>query len=477
MNVLAEDTEEKLQRHIEGFVYDPLGFVYYAYPWGSGLLKGETGPDEWQTEILKLIGEGSLSMEEAVMIAVRSGHGVGKTGLISWIIDWFISTRPHPQIVVTANTKPQLEGKTWRELNKWHNMLINKHWFEWTATKYYLKDHPGTWFAAAQPWSKERSEAFAGTHEKHVLIIFDEASAIEDIIWEVTEGAMTTPGAIWIVFGNPTRNTGRFSDCFKKYRHRWITREIDSRTAKMADKKQIAKWIDDYGEDSDFVRVRVKGQEPRSGTSQFIGNDIVQEAQGRVIHPTSYLHAPKIIGVDCARYGQDRSVIAKRQGLAVFDLIKFRDINAMHLGDKVVEEADSWGADGIIIDMGNIGAAIFDYLVHKLNRKDVIGVWFGSNATRDDVYFNKRAEMWGDMKDWLKAGGCIPDDNELRDDLTAPEYGYDAKDRTQLQKKEDMDVSPDCADALAVTFAAKIQIAKVLDSRENVAEEWSPHEY
>ena len=130
-----------------------------------------------------------------------------------------MSTRPHPQIVVTANTREQLLKKTFRELSVWHKLLINTGWFTWTATKFYHNDHPETWFAAAVPWSAERPESFAGTHAEHVMLLFDEASGIHDVIWEVAEGAMTTAGAAWLVFGNPTRNTGRFRECFGKFAH------------------------------------------------------------------------------------------------------------------------------------------------------------------------------------------------------------------------------------------------------------------
>lgn len=453
--------EAKLRKAMEKFVCDPLGFVYFAYEWGKGVLADEAGPDEWQSEILRLIGKGTLNASEAIRIAVRSGHGIGKTALIGWIIHWFMSTRSHPQIVVTANTSSQLSDKTWRELAKWWKLSINKHWFEWTKTKFYLKEHSETWFAVAQPWTKERSEAFAGTHEKHVLFLFDEASAIDDIIWEVAEGAMTTPGAMWIAFGNPTRNTGRFSECFKKQRHRWTTREIDSRTARKADKKQIKEWIEDYGEDSDFVRVRVKGQEPRTGSMQFIGNELVETAMARKFNPGVIQGAPKILGVDCARFGEDRSVLVVRQGICVYPLRAVRNLDSMRLGDLIYDTAEEQKVDAVMLDIGSFGAAVYDYLVHKRNRKDVIPVDFGSSPKDGKVYLNKRAEIWGLMKQFLMDGGCLPNDNELRDDLTGPEFGYNIREQIMLEKKTDMKkrglASPDKGDALACTFAVPVR--------------------
>lgn len=446
--------EEQLVNDISELVYDPLGFVYYAYNWGEGALTGESGPDDWQAAELKKIGDNLRTAEDAVQIAVRSGHGIGKTALISWIIHWFMSTRPHPQIPVTANTKEQLLNKTWRELAKWWKLGINKHWFNWTATRFYNINHPETWFASAVPWSKERSEAFAGTHEKHVLLLFDEASAIEDIIFEVAEGAMTTPGALWVVFGNPTRNTGRFSECFKKYRHRWLTTEVDSRTAKKANQKQIQKWIEDYGEDSDFVRVRVKGMEPRAGTLQFIPGDIVETALGRHYKQDVYLHAPKILALDVARFGDDQSVLIRRQGLAATGLRKFRGLDTMTLSSIVVAEIRDYKPDAVFVDGVGIGAGVIDRL--RQLKYDVIEVNGGHSAVDDTKYYNRRAEMWGKLKLWLEGGGAIPNDTELRDDLIGPEYGFDVKERIQLEKKTDMKkrglASPDCGDALSMTF-------------------------
>ena len=274
------DPEQDLIEDLAGFYGDPLGFVRWAYPWREpGALASESGPDDWQTDVLTRLGaavKSGKSANEAIRVAVASGHGIGKTALIAWIIHWFMSTREFPQVVVTASTQTQLSTKTWREVAKWHRLLINEHWFRWTATKFYHVQYPETWFASAIPWSENNADAFAGTHEKFVLIVYDEGNAISDIIWETTEGALTTPGALWMVFGNYTKNTGRFNDCFAgRMRERWMRFQIDSRTAKKANLAQINQWIEDYGEDSDFVRIRVRGVAPRAGSDQFIGQDLL----------------------------------------------------------------------------------------------------------------------------------------------------------------------------------------------------------
>lgn len=455
-----------LNKALAEFYSDPLGLVYFSFDWGKGLLKDYDGPDDWQADILRELGNGSLTPEKAIQIAVASGHGIGKTALIAWIIIWYMSTRINPQIVTTANTKTQLETKTWREVAKWHGLLKyeqHKVMFEWTATKFYYKEMPATWFASAIPWSKEKSEAFAGTHEENVLVLFDESSLIDDIIWEVTEGAMTTPGAIWIAFGNPTRNTGRFRECFGKFRHRWITKQIDSRSAKMTNKAQIDQWIQDYGEDSDFVRVRVKGQFPRASSMQFIPVDVVEASMRKVYHERDYLHAPKVIGVDVARFGDDQSVIIKRQGLVTWKPMKYRELDNMTVVGLVAHEIQEFKPDAVFIDQG-AGTGVIDRL--RQLGYTIIEVPFGS-ASSSKKYFNKRSEMWGLMKDWLIQGGALPEDDDLRNDLIAPEYGFSASDAIQLERKEDMKkrgiASPDCGDALALTFAHPVYLNRFED--------------
>lgn len=480
--------DEQLIQHLSEFVYDPLGYVLYVFPWDFDA--GE-GPDKWQSDVLRDIGD-SMRLAAAgqygeaeekmssVRIAVASGHGIGKSALISWILKWFMATRPHPQIVVTANTKNQLETKTWREIAKWNKRARDGHLFKWTATRFYREGHTETWFAAAIPWTKEKSEAFAGTHESHVLFLFDEASIIDDIIWEVAEGAMTTPGTLWVAFGNPTQNTGRFRGCFGRYRHRWITRQIDSREAKMVNKAQIDQWIEDYGEDSDFVRVRVKGQFPRASVYQFISSEDVEAAQKVSYDPPKqhvWSWAPVVIGVDPARFGDDNSVIYIRQGLQTHKVTSFPEIDTQDMADKVIEAIKEWKPKVVFVDGVGIGAGVVDRLNRLEYRHIVVEVNVGKKAGDPNKYYNKRAECWDKMKHWLKSGGSIPaDDHELYDDLIGPQYGYDTRERIQLEKKEDMKerglASPDKGDALAITFFSPVPVEEKKKPRSQAEEDW-----
>jgi len=237
------------------------------------------------------------------------------------VVLWGLMTCDDARCAVTANTEPQLRTKTWPELAKWHGLAINKHWFTYTATA-LCSSKPGrdrTWRVDAITWSENNTEAIAGLHNKgrRAFALFDEASSIADGVWETIEGALTDAGTdlFWLAFGNPTRTTGRFRECFAggRFAHRWSPQQIDSRSVSMTNKRQIASWVHDYGEDSDFVRVRVKGEFPRAGTMQFIDSERVQQAVERELfkEPTASL----IMGVDIARQGGDQTVIRFRRGL------------------------------------------------------------------------------------------------------------------------------------------------------------------
>jgi hypothetical protein len=324
--------------------------------------------------------------------------------------------------------------------------------------------HETTWRIDRVTWSERNTEAFQGLHNqgRRLVLVFDEASAIADPVWEASEGALTDEGTeiVWLVLGNPTRNTGRFRECFGARKARWRTRQIDSRRVPGTNKAQIERWIADYGVDSDFVRVRVKGVFPRAGNAQFIASDLVEAAAIREARAT--VHDPMVLGVDVARHGDDMTVIWPRRGRDArsWPPIRLRIADLMQVAARVAEQARELKAEAIFVDMG-MGAGVVDRL-GQLGVPHVHGIEFG--AAPDGIaiggetgrYANKRAEMWGNLRSWLKYG-AIPDDAEIKSDLAGPHYGFNVRDEIQLERKDDMKrrglASPDLADALALTFA------------------------
>lgn len=462
-----DKVEQELVEYMVECSHDPLGFVLGAFQWGKGELAKFDGPDQWQRETLNTIGEqlraGQITTQEAIQIAIASGHGIGKSALVSWIILWAMSTYEDTKGVVTANTENQLKTKTWAELAKWYRLCITRHWFEFTATALFAKsaEHEKTWRIDMVAWSERNTEAFAGLHNKgkRILLVFDEASAIPDLIWEVSEGALTDDETeiIWCCFGNPTKNVGRFRECFGKFKHRWKTRQIDSRTVKMTNKTQLQKWVDDYGEDSDFVRVRVRGVFPAASSNALLGPEEVEAAMAREYKPEMFAHAAMIMGVDVARQGDDASVIARRQGQAAFPLKQMRIPDTMLVAAQVSAHQDEHEADAVFVDAtGGYGVGVVDAM--RQTGRDPIEVYFNGKAT-DQRYFNKRSEMYFDMAKWIKGGGSLPNDPELAEELCAATYSFQG-DKFRLDDKdtikEEIGRSPDKADALALTFAAPV---------------------
>lgn len=343
-------------------------------------------------------------------------------------------------------------------------MFIAKDLFTYTATAIFSsdKDYEKTWRIDAIPWSKNSPESFAGLHNQgnRILVLFDEASAIDDVIWEVTEGALTDANTeiIWCAFGNPTRNSGRFRECFRKYRKFWNTYQIDSRTVKISNKAKIEEWLEAYGEDSDFFKVRVRGVFPSASDLQFISTEIADKAQKQSYKPEAFEHLPVIIGVDPAWTGSDSLEIVMRQGYSMKSLASIpKNDDDWRMAQLIAQFEDEYKADAVFIDMG-YGTGIYS-IGKQLGRKWRL-IEFGGKSN-DPVYLNMRAYMWGQMKEWLREGGSIPpNDQALYDDIVGPEAIIDKNGRIQLESKKDMKdrglPSPNKGDALALTFAARV---------------------
>jgi hypothetical protein len=461
------DPEDELIEKVAEYEFDPLGYVEFAYDWGHADLENSPGPRVWQRSVLEELSKHLADPEtryQPFQGAAGSGHGIGKSALIGQVSNWGMSCFTDCKIVMTANTETQLLTKTMPEVGKWFKRAITGHWFKINATSIHSVDrgHEKDWRLDAITWSKNNTEAFAGLHNerKIIIVIYDEASAIDDAVWQVTEGALTDENTIivWLVFGNPTRNTGRFKECFGKLRHRWKTWQIDSRTVEGTNKVQIQKWIDDYGIDSDFVKVRVRGMFPAASIKQFISIDDVDKAFGKELNPGSYDFAPKIIGVDPAWEGDDEFVISVRQGLHFKILRTFskndNDITAAGILAQICKDEEP---DAVFID-GGFGTGVVS--AGKTLGFDWTIVWF-SEASNDEGCLNKRAEMWKLARDWLKAGGAIPADPMLHQELIGPNTVARLDGKIQLESKRDMkergERSPNRADSLVLTFAHPVQ--------------------
>lgn len=478
--------EQEIATRLAEFFDDPLGFVMWAFPWGQlpemsvvrlpepwrSQFHCDFGPDKWVCELLEDIGRGvrerGFDGVNAVMpqrIAIASGHGIGKSCLTALLVTWLMATRPHCKGIVTAVTASQLTTKTWAEINKWMKRSVVADMFEYTADSIRAKEAPETWRVDAVTCKEENSESFAGQHaaSSSPFYIFDEASGISEKIFEVAEGGLTDGEPFMFMFGNPTRASGTFYAAFndRKKRASWYTRHVDSRDVAITNKRQIEAWRDEYGEDSDFFRVRVRGEFPNQASNQFIPSFSVEEAMKRAPtdHPTV-----ATIGVDVARYGDDDSVIFFRFGKnAKLPYRAFHGLSVVALAHeikKAIAYCYELGFKQVycFVDETGVGAGVVDILLDA-GYKEVYGINFSMAADDSNQFDRKRDEIWGRAREWLKKG-CLVEDEDLKHDLVAPEYEIRPSGAIKLESKESMKKrglsSPDIADAFCLTFSMLI---------------------
>lgn len=431
-----------------GYCQDILGFAPY----------------EWQREL----GVDILTKKRN---ARASGHGIGKTRCAASLIHWFISTRPRPAIVATANTEDQLQKKLWRELAVVNNGAKNRDWFTWKVSTFTMFEDP-TAQAVALAWSENNSEAFAGTHETHVLGVFDEASAIPRVIFQVFAGAMSTAGARWVAFGNPTRAEGQFYDiCFGKLKARkpgdladglWSSKSIASWESPAVDPSWVEEMRSQLGEESDEFRVRVAGLPPRFDSEQFIAREMVDRAMSREVDV--FRRWPLILGVDIG-HSHDRSVIVPRRGRKVLDAIKvIKGERTMDFARRLAEEVQYYReyenlTAQLVIENVGIGVGVVETMEDLGYADQVWGINPGTTDGIDtELYANLRCMMWAEGKEWLEGEVDLPNHPELYDDLvTLKRKPSGSRNNLKLETKHEFRSrtkrSPDVGDAWALTFA------------------------
>lgn len=474
--------EQQLVEDAAAMSADPLAWARYAYEWGTGELvgAGASALRAWQAEAFQGVGEhlgDPATRFTPLRVAIASGHGIGKSAFIGMVVNWAMSTCEDTRIVVTANTENQLRTKTWPEIAKWSRLSITSHWWAVPGLSMYTNEigRDKAWRADATPWSENNTEAFAGLHNKgkRIVLIMDEASKIADKVWEVSDGALTDEETeiIWLVFGNPTQATGRFRECFRRYRHLWKHRHIDSRTVEGTNKAYLDEFVTTHGEDSDIVKVRVRGVFPAMSIKQFISADDVDKAFGRELAPTAYNFAPKILTLDNAWEGDDEGVIGLRQGLRFQVLHTFaKNDNDIEVAMKLAQLEDEHGAAAVFVDAG-YGTGVYS-AGKTMNRKWML-VWFAGKSP-DAGCLNLRAYMARQARDWLKEGGAIEKDQVLYDDLTAIETVARLDGKIQLEGKKDMKArglpSPGRADSLFLSFAAPVKAGGKLDFTKSAAQ-------
>ena len=435
-------------------------------------------PDDWQADTAD-------DVQNEPKVAVKSGQGVGKTALEAGLAIWFLCCRPYAKVLCTAPTMQQLYDVLWAEIAKWLQSAKVKDLLTWTKTKVYMNGDSERWFATAKTATKP--ENMQGFHEDHMLIIVDEASGIADPIMEAILGTLTGPDNKLLLMGNPNRTEGVFFDAFGKDRDRWKTRTVSSRDSKRTSRDNIEMLERKYGRDSDVVRVRVDGLFPKGGINSFIPLEYAEGCTAPVHVPNSgMMH----VGVDVARFGDDKTVIAVRHGRRVDPLHKYTKQSTMETVGRVLEICREWITwwnaqhEGILDQYGNpatarcrvriddtgVGGGVTDRLREIIEDEGLpIEVIACNNAGKsyDAHYDNAGTEMWGNVREMMATSFSavlrgeepllqLPDDPELITQLANRRYRMTSRGRLALEKKEDMKKrgigSPDCADAVALCF-------------------------
>lgn len=414
-------------------------------------------PEPWQDETLR-------ALARYPRIAVRSGHGVGKTALEAWAVLWFLFTRPFARIPCTAPTKQQLFDILWPECAKWMERApALQPYFEWQKTRIIQRQHPKRWFAVAR--TSNRPENLAGYHEEHLLFIVDEASGVADSIFETIEGALTTADAKLLLCGNPTRNSGEFHDAFFKNRALYWVRKVPCSESRLVDPGYRARLVAKYGEDSDVVRVRADGEFPKAEPDTFIPLELVEAATMREVEPDG----PLEIGVDVARFGDDETVLAAQVGLKLVHLEAHTKQDTMVTTGQVVALAkDMMQAHGkprcvVKVDDDGVGGAVTDRLREIVRQEglriEVIDCHNGAAPEDKEHYDDWGTEAWAHLRDLLQQGDIeLINDEDLVGQLSTRKYRITSKGKIKLESKEDMKKrglrSPDRADAVVLAFAA-----------------------
>lgn len=420
-------------------------------------------PDPWQEEALD-------AFPGNPRLAFCACKGPGKTTVLAWIAWNFLLTRPRPKIGAISITAQNLSDGLWAEMTKWQaKSELLKALFTCQKTRIFANGDPNNWFMVAKSWSQsadreEQAKALAGFHEDYILFLIDESGGMPDAVMVSAEAALSSCVEGHIVqAGNPTNLDGPLYRACTSARNLWYVINItgdpdDPKRSPRISVEYAREQIKQYGRDNPWVLVNIFGQFPPSSLNALIGPDEVYEAFRRSWRDHDIGNAPRILGVDVARFGADESVIFPRWGIQGFKPVKHRNLDSLQGASLVSRKWEEFRADACFVDdTGGFGSGWIDNL-RSLGRAP-IGVHFSKRADQPARYFNKRSEMYFRAVQWIRDGGALVESDELMRALTTTTYTISG-DTLQLEPKDQvkgrLGFSPDEADAFALTFAHEV---------------------
>lgn len=421
-------------------------------------------PDPWQQEAL-------MDLSGNPKASIKSGQGVGKTGLEAVALLWFLTCFPFPRIVATAPTKQQLHDVLWSETSKWmgNSPLLNEI-LRWTKTYIYMRGNEKRWFAVARTATKP--ENMQGFHEDNMLFIVDEASGVAEPIMEAILGTLSGPNNKLLMCGNPTKTTGTFYDSHNKDRDLYCCHTVSSEDSPRAGKANIKSLIKKYGYDSNVVRVRVRGLFPKQEDDVFIPLELPEQA----VRTDKNLTIKRMaLGVDVARYGGDETCLYENAGYNCRMVKSYRGHDTMETAGHVIKQFNRMikeypqyrGNIWVNIDDCGIGGAVTDRLAElkrgemrkELNRMIIVPVNAAEKVPDEEAaknYDNMTTFLWAQIRELMENGVLsLEDDDETVAQLACRKYRMTSRGKMILESKEEMKKrgidSPDRADALALS--------------------------
>jgi hypothetical protein len=394
-------------------------------------------------------------------VAVSSCQGAGKTATLAWLMFLFLLTQEDCQILVTSPSYQQLTRVFNAQVHKWHAKMpaVFRDQFVISKEKIALKGKEGFQFASLVTASAEHTENLQGGHAESYVILIDEASGVEEDVFDLLLGTLSThKGGRLIMTSNPLRAAGRFYEVFhREAMAKWKRLYFSAYDSPVINTEWIDEMKGTYGEDSDIFRVRVLGQFPRVSSTQFFPTDIVKDAAATKVDENIFMNYPRISGVDIARFGDDSTVFVTRQGPKLLDVTTYHGIDTMEVSSKLMDYHLKWKSGIICIDSIGIGAGVFDRAKQlNLPVKEVV---VSQKSTDPQQYLNMRSQLYGLTREWIQNGADIPNDERLIRQFTSMQYGYNNKMQLQLMTKKDLKKqgleSPDIVDAVALTFAGE----------------------